>query len=116
MSIGRNMAIKANIIIDQGADYSAVIDVKNTNGTVKDLTGFTAAAQMRKNYAQSTPSGTFACTDNNTGGQITITMSNAVTGALEPGRYLYDVEIADGAPNITRVVEGTVTVTPGMTR
>ena len=72
MSIGRNMAIKANIIIDQGADFSAVIDVKNTNGTVKDLTGFTAAAQMRKNYAQSTPSGTFACTDNNTGGQITI--------------------------------------------
>ena len=110
------MAIKANIVIDQGTDFSAVIDVKNSNGTVKNLTGFTASAQMRKNYAQSTPSGTFVCTDNDTGGQITLAMSNTVTGALEPGRYLYDVEIADSTPNITRVVEGTVTVTPGMTR
>jgi hypothetical protein len=42
-------------------------------------------------------------------------MTNAVTSGLEPGRYLYDVEITD-TTNITRVVEGTVTVTPGMTR
>ena len=110
------MATKANITIDQGSDFTATIALKNANGTIKDLTGYTATSQMRKNYAQSTPSGTFSCTHNNEGGQITISMSNGVTGTLEPGRYLYDVEIATTAPNITRVVQGTVTVTPGMTR
>jgi hypothetical protein len=35
---------------------------------------------------------------------------------MEPGRYLYDVEITSSEGEVSRVVEGVVTVTPGITR
>ena len=108
------MAIKANIVIDQGTDFLAVIDVVDTSGVVYDLQGYTVAAQMRKNYTSSAAT-TFVGSHNGIGGAITLSLTNTVTAALEPGRYLYDVEITS-AGVVTRVVEGIATVTPGMTR
>jgi hypothetical protein len=109
------MAIKANLVIDQGTSFSATIDVTDTGGGVFNLTGYTTAAQMRKNYNSSTAV-TFATSQNGVYGAITLALSAANTVSLEPGRYLYDVEITSGGGTVTRVVEGIVTVTPGMTR
>lgn len=109
------MAIKANIVIDQGTDFSATIDVLDAEDNVFDLTGYTPAAQMRKNYASSSAV-TFTATDNDTLGQITIELTSNTTSQLEPGRYLYDVEITSPGGTISRVVEGIATVTPGITR
>ena len=110
------MAIKANIVIDQGTDFSAVIDLVDQDGVVYNLTGYTVAAQLRKNYASSTAY-TFTASHNTTGGIISLSLTNTTTAALEPGRYLYDVEITlTSSGVITRVVEGVATVTPGMTR
>ena len=108
------MAIKANIVIDQGTDFTAVVDVVDTSGNAYDLQGYTVAAQMRKNYTSSAAT-TFVGSHNGIGGAITLSLTNTVTAALEPGRYLYDVEITS-AGVVTRVVEGIATVTPGMTR
>jgi len=109
------MAIKANLVVDQGTDFSAAVDVVDGDGNTFDLTGYSVNAQMRKNYASSSATD-FGTETNDTGGQITLTLSNAQTEALSPGRYLYDVEIKSSANSITRVVEGIVTVTPGITR
>ena len=110
------MAIKANLVIDQGTDFSATIDLVDAGGATYNLTGYTAAAQMRKNYSSSTAAATFTATHNNTGGKITLVLNNGYTALLEPGRYLYDVEITSSGGIVDRVVEGIVTVTPGMTR
>ena len=110
------MAIKANIVIDQGTDFEATIDLTNVNGNPYDLQGHTVASQMRKNYASASPSATFSTVHNDAAGQITLSLSREHTNQLEPGRYLYDVEITSSGNTCTRVVEGTVTVTPGMTR
>ena len=48
------MAIKANIVIDQGTDFSAIVDVEDDVGGAWDLTGWDAFAQMRKNYSSTT--------------------------------------------------------------
>ena len=48
------MAIKANLVIDQGTSFSATIDLTEADDAVFNLTGYTVAAQMRKNYASST--------------------------------------------------------------
>lgn len=110
------MAIKANLVIDQGTDFSATIDVTDLDGeTAFNLTGYTVAAQMRKNYASSSAI-TFTTSHNNELGQIDLVLSSSQTVDIEPGRYLYDVEMTSPANEITRVVEGIVTVTPGMTR
>lgn len=109
------MAIKANLIIDQGSDFSADIDLVDTIGDVYNLVGHTVAAQMRKSYASSIAS-TFNAAHNGTGGKITLTLTSTVTADIVPGRYLYDVEIRSSGGIVTRVVEGIVTVTPGITR
>ena len=110
------MAVKANLVIDQGSDFSATIDVLDSNGATYNLTNYVATSQMRKNYAQASASATFICSHNNAGGQITLTLANLITNDLTPGRYLYDVEITSSSDAVTRIVEGIVTVTPGITR
>ncbi len=124
------MAIKANISIDQGADFTANIDVKASDGSTFNLQNYTARAQMRKNYTTDSVTAQFIATHNDGGGIITLRLpsSNVVnevggvtqvgTNHIEPGRYLYDVEISSDAnpPVVTRVVQGTVTVSGGITR
>ena len=110
-----NMAIKANLILDQGSDFSAVIDLTDGNDAIFNLTGYTVTSQMRKNYASASAID-FAGGHNGTGGQITLTLPSSETSDIEPGRYMYDVEITSSGGNKTRVVEGIVTVTPGITR
>lgn len=109
------MAIKANIEIDQGTDFYASIDLIDEDG-IYDLANHTVAAQMRKNYASQTAID-FDVTINEDFGRILLGLSRSVTETLEPGRYLYDVEITN---NLTdrraRAVEGIATVTPGITR
>jgi hypothetical protein len=43
-------------------------------------------------------------------------MTNSLTGAIEEGIYVYDVEIVSGQSVVTRIMEGTVTVNPEVTR
>lgn len=109
------MALKKNIVIDQGSDFSTTIDVIDSDGNPLDLTNYTTASQMRKNYATSTAV-TFTSSHNGANGQVTIELSNSETENLDPGRYLYDVEITSNTNIVTRVVEGIATVTPGITR
>lgn len=109
------MAIKANLVIDQGASFTASIDLVDTGDNVYDLTGYTVASQMRKNYLSSAAT-TFTTSHNDAGGKITLSLSANTTNTIEPGRYLYDVEITSGNGTKTRVVEGIITVTPGITR
>jgi len=118
------MAIKSNLTIDQGSDFSATVDVLASDGQLFDLTGYTARSQIRKNFVTSTITANFICTHNDDGGKITLELPNAGgeygpgTNSIEPGRYLYDVEIVSDAatPVVTRVLEGTVTVTGGITK
>jgi hypothetical protein len=109
------MALKANLVIDQGTSFSTSIDLKDVANNVYDLTGYTVASQMRKNYASSSAI-TFNASHNNSGGKITIALTPDVTSSIEPGRYLYDVDVTSQSGTVIRVVEGIVTVTPAMTR
>ena len=111
------MAIKANIVIDQGADFTAEIELLDTDGDPYDLSDHIIAASMRKNYASST-SIDFVCSPRQdpTTGYLFMSLDDSVTKDIEPGRYLYDVVIEDLAGFRTRVVEGIATITAGMTR
>ena len=109
------MATKANINIDQGSTFSTDIVLADKNGTVLDLTGYTGEAQLRKHYTSSTAVD-FDVTINATAGQITLGLSANTTNNIVDGRYVYDVEITDSSNVISRILEGIVTVTPGVTR
>ena len=109
------MAIIANLYIDQGTDFSITVDVTDSAGDILDLNGYTAAAQIRKTYSSSTVSATFGTSISAAPGQVTLTLDDTQTTALNAGRYVYDLNITSGS-NTTRVIEGQAIVTPGVTR
>jgi hypothetical protein len=49
-------------------------------------------------------------------GDISITMTDTATAALDAGRYQWDLLITSGSGNKTRVVEGIATVNPSVSR
>ena len=110
------MAIYSNITIDQGTDYSATIDVTDTDGDALNLTGYTAAGQIRKTYSSSTKVDFTAAIANASAGQVSISLTSAVTDAMKAGRYVYDLEVTSSAGTKTRVLEGQIEVMPGVTR
>jgi hypothetical protein len=111
------MATISNIFIDQGATFSTTVTISDSDGSALDLTSYTALAQIRKTY-ESTTATTFTSTfaSDRTTGQITISLTDTQTTALESGRYVYDLIITDVSDNKTRVVEGIATVNPSVSR
>ena len=110
------MAIKANIIMDQGSTFETVIDLTDQDDdTIIDLTDYSGRASMRKHFSSNT-SYNFVVTILPLLGQVTLYMSANNTANIEGGRYMYDCELEDLAGNVSRIVEGIVTVTPQVSR
>lgn len=111
------MAAKANLVIEQGTDFSTTLTVQDTNGNATDLTGYTAAGQIRKHYtSNSAINFTISFSSPRSDGTITISLGRTTTSNMEHGRYVYDVEITSGSDVRSRLVEGIVTITPEVTR
>jgi hypothetical protein len=80
------------------------------------MSGYSAAAQIRKTYGSSSVSSTFSTSIAENTGQVTLSLTDTQTTALESGRYVYDLNVTSGGGQTTRVVEGQAIVTPGVTR
>lgn len=109
------MAIKSNISIDQGADFSTTIEIKDSNGVAVDITGYSANATLRKTYYSSN-SYAFQTTVDGPNGRVTLSLPASNTAVLSAGRFVYDLVVTNVALVKSRVVEGYVTVCPGVTR
>jgi hypothetical protein len=109
------MAIKSNIIIDQGTDYEVTINVRDANTTAISLTGFTGQAQLRKYYTSSRKYNFGVDVSANTG-EVTLTMSAANTACIAAGRYVYDCVLTSNTNIVSRIVEGIVTINPRVSR
>lgn len=111
------MGTKANIVVDQGTDFTTTITVTDENGTVQNLTGYTGAGQIRKHYLSENPVDfSLSFGSPRTDGLVTISLDRIQTANLEAGRYVYDVELTSAANTTIRLAEGIVTVTPQVTR
>ena len=112
------MAALTNLLIEQGATFNSTISLFKSDDTVFDLTGHTAAGQIRKSYSSSSASATFSISfsTDRTEGQITLSLTPTQTAALDEGRYVYDIETTASDSTVTRVLQGTVTVSPNVTR
>ena len=113
------MAAVANLIVDQGANFSSDITVKDANGNAFNLTGYTAEAKLAKGQAstRTRTSMTATVASDTTTGIVSLALTAAQTTALDaPERYVYDVEITQTSTgNVTRVLEGIITVRPNVT-
>jgi hypothetical protein len=117
------MAAYEEFSIDQGTDLAMEIHLINVDGSTKNLTNYSAAAKLKKNYTSDsadTIDFNAIISSPPTDGIVTISLTNSQTDALQKGRYVYDVEISfqdsNGDNIIERVLEGRVQVTPSVTR
>ena len=110
------MAAFTELLIEQGASFSTTVNVEDTAGAAINLTSYTAASQMRKSYYSSTYSAISSVITGNANGEITLTMTSANTANLAPGRYVFDLLITAPTTIKTRVVEGIIIVSPGVTQ
>ena len=103
-----------NIQIEQGANFSSTFDVKRSDNSPLDLTGYSFSAKMRK-HATAAGSIGFAVTygSSPSAGQVTLSMTNAQTGIMTSGRYEYDVLISNNFSGVkTKIFTGQVLVNP----
>lgn len=117
------MAVAYNVEIDQGADWFYDVTYEQPAGTPVNITGYTAALQLRS--LPESPSAVLTLTTEN--GGITITGASGLvavhatavqTRAIDEGTYVYDLEISSYAnpPVVTRLVQGQAIVSAEVTR
>ncbi len=110
-------AARYNLVIDQGSDFAINFTVKE-DGSAKDLTGYSARAQMRTSKTSTSIAATFTCSiPNASSGTVTMSLANAVSSAVTAGTYVYDLEIfTANNTSVTRLLQGSVDLTQEVTR
>lgn len=110
------MAAYSELQLEQFATFSTTINVEDSQGDAINLSGFSAASQIRKSYFSSTANNFTATITGIANGEITLSMTAANTANLTPGRSLYDLVITSPQGVKTRVVEGIVNILAGVTQ
>ena len=98
----------------RGDSYEMVVRPKSSNNSAFPLTGYTASftiANRRGSTGTQYAASATVSTGNNT---ITCSITPAVGRTLNPGTYVYDVQITNGTLVYT-VLTGTITVTDDVT-
>lgn len=103
-----------NITLQRRADYSVLLQFKDSTDSAIDLTGYTAYAQAW-NEGRSTKYADFAIAyTNRTNGQITISLTDTQTATFTD-ELRYDVLLEDGSGNREYYLEGIIFVNQGYT-
>ncbi|NBQ70699.1 MAG: hypothetical protein EBU46_18455 [Nitrosomonadaceae bacterium] len=109
-----------NFLAEQGATLQRTILYTDSNNVATDLTGYTAAMQVRPTVASSTV--TLELTTENSrislggaAGTIDLLVDADDMAALTPGKYYYDLELYNSG-TVIRLIEGTFTVKAEVTR
>ena len=119
------MADYEDFTIDQGADVAIELHLQEQDGSVKNLTGHTLAAKMKRSYnsvdSDEIVSFTATIADPPSDGIGILALTNTQSGELNARlRYVYDVELSfiDSGSNtiIERILEGKIKVNPSVTR
>ena len=110
-----------DFIIEQGVTTSKAFIWKDSAGDVIDLTGYSARMQIRESLASNS---TLLSATNANGqlviaaadGKVTLTLTATETAALTFTSGLYDLELVSSGGTVTRLVQGTVTLSKEITR
>lgn len=110
-----------NLVIPAGSTWSQIATWKTGDPPVPvNLSGYSARMQIRQTHGSGV---VFELTTSNgrialgtTNGQITLSAAAVDTAALAAGLYIYDLELISPNGSVTRLLQGSVTVSPEVTR
>ncbi len=115
---------KYSFSIEQGTSFLKTITVKQADGSPFNLTGYKVRMMARANYEDAQPMISLSTIEppggivinDAAGGQFQISMSATFTAGLKFSTVMYDLEIESGAGEVTRLLDGSVTLIPEVTR
>lgn len=112
------MAAYAELTLDQGTTFTSTLDLAEDDGTPINITGKTFKCNLKKSYYSSKTVANLNITViSAVNGNIKITLDSANTANIKPGRYLYDLKMTTTATGeVSRVLEGIITVTPQVSK
>lgn len=110
-----------DIVIEQGATFRLNLLWKDSSDVPINLTGYTARMQVRRKHADPTILLNFT-TENGAialggaAGTIQVTGLATLTDDVPAKPGVYDLELVSAGGVVTRLVQGSVTITPEVTR
>ena len=114
------MAGQKNFEVDQNATFSFVVEYKDENDNVIDLTGASAKMQVRDVKGGSklavtltSPSGGIVI--NGSLGKLTVTLTPTQTNKLFYPKSVYDIMVVDSNGNKIKLLEGFMTLNRSVT-
>jgi hypothetical protein len=110
------MAFTVNLLVEAGATFTREITYTNPDGTVFDLTDYTAELQVRETVASSTAAITLNPSINVSTGVISWTFTATQTASLTADKYVWAIELEHTDGTVLRFVEGDITVKPEVVR
>jgi hypothetical protein len=112
------MAAFVELYVDQGTTFTNTITLNDdsTNANV-NISGYIIRSQMRRSYYSTNATANIVCSIIDPEyGIVEMSLGASNTANIKAGRYVFDVEMQDTANVVTRILEGIITVTPGVTR
>lgn len=104
-----------NLTIEQGVTLSRLMTWRDSNNALVNLTGYTARAKVKASYASSTA--LLTLTTENGGislggvaGTITLSATAATTASLDFFKGVWDLELISSGGLVTRLLQGTCTL------
>lgn len=110
------MAFTVNLYVEAGATFSRQITYTNPDGSVFDLTDYTAELQVRLTATSATAVITKTPSINTTTGVVSFTFTAAETSTLTASKYVWAIELTHTDGTVLRFVEGDITVSPEVVR
>lgn len=111
------MARRIVLSIDQGTDTQVSVSVHDSTGQAVDIAS--ARMQLRPSIESETVSDELTTENERISldeGTLVLSFPNATTSGMNAGVYAYDLEVVSSLGMVTRVMEGTVTIRPEVTR
>jgi hypothetical protein len=106
-----------NFTIEVGTDFSRTLTWTDSNNNPINLSGYTAACQVRDRAGNLlidfNVSGSI--TINGSAGQVTLALPNEFTSGLDFDTAYYDLKLTSTGSLKDRLVQGTVTLSPQIT-
>jgi len=104
-----------NITLQRRADYSVLLQFKDSTGTAIDITGYTVAAQVW-DKARTTKSADFSITyTDRPNGEVTLGLTGTQTEAFPDQELYYDVLVTDTGGVKSYYLEGVIFIQQGYT-
>jgi len=88
--------------------------VTDSDGNPVNLSHYSVESLIRKSFTSKTAYPFQASA--NSSGVVSLSMDANTSNSMDYGRYVYDIIVTDQSGNVTRLIEGQVTLNPSVSR